>query len=100
MMGVGKTRTDRLERERLLGLASVLEVSMQHSPPEYDQMVNTAAMIRNMVKNSNSLTSADKVRLVRGLAMAKAKVYHGGTPNAYNVYKKLDIISGELIRLL
>jgi hypothetical protein len=99
MMGENK-RTSRLGRERLLGLASVLEVSISDSPLKYDQVVNTASMIRNMVKKDNSLSSADKVRLVRGLAMAKARVYSGGTPNALNVYRKLESISDELIRLL
>ena len=100
MMGVKHTQTSRLGRERLLSLASVLEVSIRQSPPKYDQVVNTASMIRNMVKKGNTLSSADKVRLVRGLAMAKAKVYSGGTPNAISVYKKLESISDELIQLL
>jgi hypothetical protein len=100
MMGLGTSNPDRLERERLLGLASILEVSMDHSPPRYEQAVNTAAMIRNMVKKGAHLTTAEKVRLVRSLASVKAKVYAGGTHDSYRIYRKLDSISDELVQLL
>lgn len=100
MIGYSTTSSDRLHKERLMGLASVLEASLNQEPPQYEQTVNTATMIKDMVEKGAVLTSGDKVRLVRCLALAKAKVYAGGRADAYRLYKRLDDISIELIQLL
>jgi len=100
MTGFGISNMDRMHAERLLSLAAMLEAGLEHSPPKYEQAVNTAVMIRNMAKQGAPLTSAEKVRLVRSLAVVKARIYAGGTEDSYRAYRKLDSISDELVRLL
>ncbi|MBD3210493.1 hypothetical protein GF318_03880 [Candidatus Micrarchaeota archaeon] len=101
MIGYSASTSQRMHKERLLGLARVLEASLQQQPPEHEQMVNAAAMIRNMVREEGAvLSTQEKTRLVRTIALAKARVYAEGTAEAYRMYKKLDAISDEVIRLL
>ena len=100
MVEVGMTTSDRLARERILGLTVILELSINQYPPKFEQAISTAAMIRNIVREGAHLTNSEKAHLIKSLAMIKAKAYASGSRDALAVYKKLDTISDELVQLL
>ena len=93
-------KKDALNKKKLLGLTSALEEIIQLRSPDYEEVVITASTIRNMIKEGMPLSTREKVRLVRCLAGAKARAYTGGTQSGYTAYKRLDMISDELVRLL
>jgi len=93
-------RNRALNKRKLLGLASALETTITSSSPDYEMAVGTAIRIINMIKDGTPLSTNEKVRLIRCLAGAKARAYAGGTESGYTAYRRLDLISDELVRLL
>jgi len=89
-------------KKRFLGLTSALETAIRYGNPSgYAQMVDTAAELRNILRNEElDLTRGEKVRVVKSITRAKVKAFMDGTADSYRTFKTLDTISNDLVQLL
>ena len=63
--------------------------------------IDTAARLRNLLRQRGcSLSSEEKVRVVRALNKAKVRALMGGTSESYSLFSSLDSISSDVVSLL
>ena len=85
-------------RKSVLGAASALEIA-------YDSdclaVVDAAARFCDILKDSEvTLTTAEKMRVLKSVAKAKVRAFMAGPDDKYKMCKTLDAIISDLIHLL
>ena len=90
------------KREHFFSLTSHLEdrvlATTQHLGAD---IIDIASKLRNMLKeNELALSRAEKIRLIKALNKAKVKAFLGGTGDYYRVFRSLDSISSDVLRLI
>lgn len=98
MFGTEKVRSR--SKKKFLGLTSALEMAYE-DPLRYSVVVDAASQLCNMLEQDEvSLTTAEKVRVMKSLTKAKVRAFMGGASDNYQAFKTLDSISSNLVQIL
>ncbi len=98
MFGTEKVRSR--SKKKFMGLTSAMEMAYE-DPTRYGVVADAASQLCDMLQQDEvSLTTAEKLRVMKSLTKAKVKAFMGGTSDNYRAFKTLDGISNNLIQLL
>jgi len=98
MLSTGKLRSRT--KKKAMGLTSAMEMAYE-DPTRYGVIVDAASQLCSMLREDEvSLTTAEKLRVMKSLTKAKVRAFIGGTSDNYKTFKTLDSISSDLVQLL
>ena len=76
----------------------ILENAVADDLPRYGMVLGAAVQLRNLLlKQEHSLSSADKIRILKSVARAKARAYFD---DDHRAFMTLENINGDITRLL
>jgi hypothetical protein len=98
-MSVGKKHP---AKKKLMALTSALEAATAYDDTsKFDLMVDAAAQLKDFVAvDGVSLTRTDKIQVLKTFTKAKVRAFMGGTPHSYRMFRTLETISSDLVKLL
>ncbi|NYZ73783.1 hypothetical protein H0O00_01445 [Candidatus Micrarchaeota archaeon] len=98
MFGTEKVKSR--SKKKFMGLTSAMEMAYE-DPTRYGVVVDAASQLCDMLQQDEvSLTTAEKLRVMKSLTKAKVRAFMGGVSDNYRAFKSLDGISNSLIQLL
>lgn len=86
------------KKEHFLVLTSELETAADYSD-KFALMLETATKMRDMAKEV-TLSTNEKIRIVKCFSKAKVRAFRGGTETSYQTYKALDKLGTEIVSYL
>ncbi len=89
-------------KKKFLALASALDGAVASvDPTGLELVLDAAARLKDMVADEAvSLSSADKVRLLKTFTRAKVRVFMAGTADSYRTFRTLETMGSDLVRML
>jgi hypothetical protein len=98
MFGTEKVKSR--SKKKFMGLTSAMEMAYE-DPTRYGVVVDAASQLCDMLQQDEvSLTTAEKLRVMKSLTKAKVQAFIGGASDNYRAFKSLDGISNSLVQLL
>jgi hypothetical protein len=100
MVMLGSEKVRSRTKKKFMGITSVLEMAYE-DPTRYGVVVDAASQLCSMLREDEvSLTTPEKLRVMKSVTTAKVKAFMGGASDNYKTFKTLDSISSDLVQLL